>query len=99
MKLKHSSVIGVGGIRHLNLELNLQIDIICGPNGKVKSSILLVVSLPFMLVEPKKIIRKDKLKLNYVRIFFKVKEVKMVLFHDEVGCCNSTQKVTHTLEN
>ena len=40
MKLKRLELNNIGGIKHLSLELNSHINVICGMNGIGKSTIL-----------------------------------------------------------
>lgn len=48
MKLKDLSISGVGGIKSLQVNFRPDMNIICGPNGVGKSTLLLAASLPFI---------------------------------------------------
>lgn len=47
MKLKDLTISGVGGIKSLKVNFKPDMNIICGPNGIGKSTLLLAASLPF----------------------------------------------------
>lgn len=48
MKIKNISIDGVGGIRNLNISFNEGLNLICGPNGIGKTTILESIFSPFV---------------------------------------------------
>ncbi|EMH4029291.1 TPA: AAA family ATPase [Serratia marcescens] len=48
MKLTELTINGVGGIKSLHVTFRPDMNIVCGPNGIGKSTLLLAASFPFL---------------------------------------------------
>lgn len=67
MKLNRLSIKGIGGIKTLDLEFQPDMNIICGPNGIGKSTVLLASSFPFTWgssIKVKKILMQKMVRLS-----------------------------------
>lgn len=70
MKLERLSINGIGGIKSLNVNFNPVMNIICGPNGIGKSTILLAASSPFIYGHSPKIKKNIDVEQGGVHLIF-----------------------------
>ena len=71
MKLTELSIQGVGGIKSLHVNFRPDMNIICGPNGIGKSTLLLAASFPFLHGVSQKIKRNISSETGIINLVIK----------------------------